>query len=224
MGALGATGASGAAGVRLVRRSGACRGAEGGGGIGGVRETGTLGAAGLGAGLSAVAVAAEAEDFWLLRDDCGCIRCGGCVPRNSHDRHDRHDRHHARDRYAGCGRCDGSRRCDTCEGCDRGRGNPTCCQQVCLRRCRSFGVDDDPIRLVKREHAVATDVLEVEHDPCRVVRMPTETDVAHDVGVVTQDRRRQARGQSWCLSSRKTAAQAPPIVPDGTALHGRARS
>ena len=86
-----------------------------------------------------------------------------------------------------------------------------CRRNGASRRCeadtvscrRPLRVDDDAIRVVEREHAVTRHVLQVEHDARRVVRMPAEADVAHDVGVVAERRIDQGRDRPGALQIEK---------------------
>ena len=54
------------------------------------------------------------------------------------------------------------------------------------------------IRTVEREHAVAVDALHVEDDARRVLRMPAEPDLAHDVVVELAASRPAARAPAAC--------------------------
>ena len=54
-------------------------------------------------------------------------------------------------------------------------------------------VDDDAIRVVEREHAVASHIFEIEHDAGRAVRVTAESDVPDDVGVVAERRIHERR-------------------------------
>src|SRR5687767_3175002 len=69
-----------------------------------------------------------------------------------------------------------------------GRGGRSGTRRWYRGRRAAFCVNHDSVWVVERKYAVAPDVLQVEHDPGRVIRMTAKPNVPDDVRVVAERR------------------------------------